>query len=110
MCNLKITSPLCLLPTGAGSLKSLSPKRECQRTGEDQTKEGGITVENGAQVGGQRQNKSKKGKEGRERGKMWDRCIFETESDNEFMKLSSSLSGPDSYVVNCSLSTTPVSH
>ena len=28
MCNLKITSPLCILPTGAGLLKSLSPKRE----------------------------------------------------------------------------------
>lgn len=29
--------------------------------------------------------RAKKGKEGRELEKMWDRCIFE--SDNEFMKL-----------------------
>lgn len=40
-------------------------------------KEGGIQMENGAQVGGQRQRKSKKGKEGRVLGKMWDRLIFE---------------------------------
>lgn len=38
MCNLKITSLLCLLPTGAGLLKSLSPKRESQSAAEDQTK------------------------------------------------------------------------
>lgn len=50
-------------------------KEERKRTRE----EGGIKMENGAQVGGQRQSKSythtkkKKGKEGRELGKMWDR-------------------------------------
>lgn len=38
MCNLKITSPLCLLPTGAGLLKSLSPKRESQSAAEDKTR------------------------------------------------------------------------
>lgn len=85
MCNLKITSPLCLLPTGAGLLKSLSPEQERERESKccrgpnkkkrekGQEKEGGTEMENGAQVGGQRQSTSKKGKEGRVLGKMWDR-------------------------------------
>lgn len=38
LCNLKITSPLCLLPTGASLLKSLSPKRDSQSAAQDQTK------------------------------------------------------------------------
>ena len=77
MRNLKITSPLCLLPTGAGLLKSLSPKRERERervkvlqsTKQKERgtrKEGGIKMENGAQVGGKLELEFVL-------GKMWDR-------------------------------------
>lgn len=62
MCNLKITSPLCILPTGAGLLKSLSLKRgrvkvlerpDKKEDRKETQKEGGIKMENGARVGGQ---------------------------------------------------------
>lgn len=72
--GLKIASPLCLLPTGAGLLKSLSPK--CctgpnKKKGERRRKEGGIKSENGERSGGQ--GSGKKCKEGRAFGKMWNR-------------------------------------
>lgn len=96
MCSLKITIPLCLLPTRASLLKSLSPKRESQSVAWDQTKKKERREGLKWKMECKREGRHT-GRAGEILWKMWDRRVFER------VKVSS-WSCRLLAVVNCSLS------